>query len=484
MVNDPGPPVLLRTAGLGFTYPDGSPGLREVALEVRAGEVVLLLGANGSGKSTLLQCVVGLLPGEGIVEVCGTRLGPDTLREVRRAAGLVFQEPDDQLFCPTVLEDVAFGPLHAGLDPERARAIARETLHWVGLAGFEERVPHHLSHGEKKRVALAGVLALEPRLLLLDEPTAGLDPRSAMGLMEILERHRRQGKGILATTHDLHLVGELADRVIILGETRTVVASGPPGPILSDLALLTRHNLMHTHRHRHGDLVHAHPHSPLHAHAHDHSEGVAGEHAHGPHAEHAHDHDHNHTHDGARPRADSGHPPASASGRGGVDSAPGVPTSAPNPPAPVPGAGAGPASSPPAPAGRDLTSVGLAGETAADRRRRLDLLAGRASPFALLGLRLAEEAVARLDGRVERIRLACPTQGPCAAAIDGVQSLGGFSLGSGRLVLEPGTGIRVAAEGPGTCAVLAARADVLALLGRQPPDLDVSSARLADLIDA
>ena len=285
--------VRLRVNGLTYTYPDGSTGLRDLSLEVRSGEVVLLLGANGTGKSTLLRCIVGLLPGQGEIEVCVVRLAPKTLRAVRLVAGLVFQSPDDQLFCPTVIEDVAYGPLHQGLGPEDAREIAQDCLRQVGLAGFEERVPHHLSHGERKRVALAAVLALEPTLLLLDEPTAGLDPRSASSLMDILERYRAQGKAILATTHDLHMVGELADRVAILGEDRKLVAEGKPETLLADVDLLTRHNLMHQHRHRHGGLVHAHPHSPLHEHGHAH--GLAGT------TEHTHDtghtHDAGHTHD-------------------------------------------------------------------------------------------------------------------------------------------------------------------------------------------
>lgn len=265
----------VRVTGLSYQYPDGTPALRDVSFEAHSGEVVLLLGANGSGKSTLLQCLVGLLPGQGRVELCGIPLTPKTVRAVRLVTGLVFQSPDDQLFCPSVIEEVAYGLLQRGAEPEEARDAALEALAWVGMESLADRAPHRLSHGEKRRVALAAVLVMQPTVLLLDEPTAGLDPRSAMGLMKILDEYRSQGRVILATTHDLHLVGELADRVMILGENQTIAATGTPASVLGDTALLIRHNLLHEHRHRHGDEVHEHSHSPLHSHVHAHEPVVA-----------------------------------------------------------------------------------------------------------------------------------------------------------------------------------------------------------------
>lgn len=203
---------------LRYTYPDGTVALRGVNLEVEEGESVYLMGPNGSGKSTLLLHLNGLLlPQRGEVRVFGmdTRNG---VEEIRRRVGLVFQDPDDQLFMPTVFEDVAFGPLHLGLREREVRRRVREALRAVGAEGLEGRSPHHLSYGEKKRVAIATILSMEPQLLVLDEPTLGLDPWARREFLSLLRRLRR-GRTLVMAGHDLELM-ELCDRAFLLRRGR------------------------------------------------------------------------------------------------------------------------------------------------------------------------------------------------------------------------------------------------------------------------
>jgi cobalt/nickel transport system ATP-binding protein len=269
----------LEVLGLRFRYPDGTEGLRGLSFSVARGEAVGLLGANGSGKSTLLGTLTGVLRGEGTVRVLGVELSPKTLRETRKKIGVLFQDVDAQLFSPRVIDDVAFGPLNLGKTPAEAEQISRRALEQVGLAGYEPRTPHHLSFGEKKRVAIACSLALDPEILLLDEPTAGLDPKSASELLDILGDLKSRGKTILATTHDLHLATELCDRVLVIAKG-AVAVEGTPEKILGDRSLLEEHNLIHRHRHKHvkgpGKSLpmvqddHAHEHEHGHGHGHEH----------------------------------------------------------------------------------------------------------------------------------------------------------------------------------------------------------------------
>jgi cobalt transport protein ATP-binding subunit len=224
---------------LHFSYPDGRKALRGVSLFINPGEKTALVGPNGSGKSTLLLHLNGILRGEGEVHVCGKELTNESLRQIRALVGLVFQDPDDQLFSQSVYEDVAFGPLYMGLPKEELEQKVRQALEDVGMAGSEERVPHHLSEGEKKRVAIATVLSMDPEVLVLDEPTAGLDPRGRRELIQLL---RGLPQTMLVATHDMRMVAELFERTVIIDEGQ-VVGDGPTAQILAEPHLLERHGL-------------------------------------------------------------------------------------------------------------------------------------------------------------------------------------------------------------------------------------------------
>ena len=224
---------------LHYTYPDGQVALCGVTLYIAPGEKVALVGPNGAGKSTLLLHLNGILRGEGEVRVCGQPVNDETLGTVRAAVGLVFQDPDDQLFSPSVFEDVAFGPLYMGLDEEDILQRVERSLDAVGMLGVAQRAPHHLSGGEKKRVAMATVLAMDPEILVLDEPTAGLDPRTRRGLINLLGELPQT---MLVSTHDMGLVADGFLRTIVINEGR-VVADGPTDQLLADEALLEAHGL-------------------------------------------------------------------------------------------------------------------------------------------------------------------------------------------------------------------------------------------------
>ncbi len=229
--------ILLR--GLRYAYPDGREALRGLSLTVGCGEKVALVGPNGAGKSTLLLHLNGLLRGEGEVKVLGRPVIGEEIPHLRAEVGLVFQNPDDQLFSPTVFDDVAFGPLHMGLPAEEVRRRAAWALDQVGMAEAAPRMPHHLSLGERKRVAIATVLAMQPRLLLLDEPTAGLDPRARRDLITLL---KGLPQTMLVATHDMRLVAQLCNRVVVMDEGE-IVADGPADSLLYDAALMEAHGL-------------------------------------------------------------------------------------------------------------------------------------------------------------------------------------------------------------------------------------------------
>lgn len=229
----------LRVDNLTFRYPDGLAALRGISLLVEAGEKVALVGPNGAGKSTLMLHLNGLLQGEGQIAVAGLNMEKANFPVIRARVGMVFQNPDDQLFSPTVFEDVAFGPLHMGLPEEEVRRRVGQALGQVGMSDHGERLSHHLSMGQKKRVAIATVLAMQPAILVLDEPSGGLDPRGRRGLIELLQA---LSQTMLVSTHDMRLVQELFPRLVIMDEGR-IVADGPTQELLANKAFLEAHGL-------------------------------------------------------------------------------------------------------------------------------------------------------------------------------------------------------------------------------------------------
>ncbi len=224
---------------LTYTYPDGTIALSDVSLSIAPGEKVALVGPNGAGKSTLILHLNGILSGKGMVRVCNLEVVKENLGRVRSCVGLVFQSPEDQLFSPTVFDDVAFGPLYQGLPLAEVQQRVDEALEAVHMVGYKKRVSHHLSMGEKKRIAIATVLSMRPEVLVLDEPTGGLDPRSRRALIQLL---KELPLTMLASTHDMHLVSEVFPRMIILDEGR-VVANGPTLILMDDTKLLSAHGL-------------------------------------------------------------------------------------------------------------------------------------------------------------------------------------------------------------------------------------------------
>jgi len=231
---------LLETDNVTYTYPNGPAALAGVSVRIAAGSKTALVGPNGAGKSTLLLMLNGMLrPASGEVRFDGRPLAYDnrSLRDLRRRVGFVFQNPDVQIIAPTVEQDVAFGPVNLGLSPDAVRRAVRDALGYVGLRGYEKRPPHHLSGGEKKRVAIAGILAMEPAVLVFDEPTNTLDPASSEEVMELLDELASGGRTVLISTHDVELAYRWADSVILM-ERGGVLARGPPEEVFSDHGLL------------------------------------------------------------------------------------------------------------------------------------------------------------------------------------------------------------------------------------------------------
>jgi len=269
--------ALFELRGACYSYDDSRPALRDVWLMVRPGESLAVLGSNGSGKSTLLKMLDGLVhPTSGTFRAFGEEITRESLRDqdtshrFRRRVALVFQNPDTQLFSATVREEMAFGPLHLRLSPEEIEQRIADVAGMLDIEGLLDRHPFQLSGGEKRKVALASVLVVNPEVLLLDEPTSQLDPRSRGWLLDILSAIREAGKTLVMATNDLGTVPRLAQRAVVLNESHGMEATGPVGAILSDSRLLASVNVLHEHFHWHEGIRHAHGHCHDGAHAHDH----------------------------------------------------------------------------------------------------------------------------------------------------------------------------------------------------------------------
>jgi cobalt/nickel transport system ATP-binding protein len=230
---------LLNITDLHYSYPDGTPAVRGVSLSVARGQKVGLVGPNGSGKSTLLMCLNGLYTGQGQILLEGVELKPATLKQLRGRVGLVFQSPDDQLFMPTLADDLAFGPVNLGLAAAEVHTRVHEVAAQMGLEKLLDRAPHHLSLGQKRNAAIAAVLVMRPALLLMDEPSSNLDPRWRRRLIELLAS---LDVTLLLAAHDLDLVGGVCTRVVVI-DGGQVVADGPTGDILGDSKLMEAHGL-------------------------------------------------------------------------------------------------------------------------------------------------------------------------------------------------------------------------------------------------
>jgi cobalt/nickel transport system ATP-binding protein len=265
-----------------YTYLRKFVALKDVTLEIAMGEQVAIMGANGSGKSTLLSILNGLIyPTEGEYYAFGSPVTEDVFdsledneqrRYFRKKVGFVFQNSDVQLFCSTVFDEVAFGPLQLDLPKEEVKKRTEDVMAMVGISGLRDRAPHTLSGGEKKKVCLASVLSVNPDVLLLDEPTAGLDPRSQLWLIELLQELAKAGKTIITATHDLDIIEQISTRAIVFGEDHKVKVDTRSHEVMNDLELLISANLIHRHMHRHGKLTHQHLHAHDKEHSHEHSE--------------------------------------------------------------------------------------------------------------------------------------------------------------------------------------------------------------------
>ena len=237
--------IHLETKNLSFTYHDGTEALKNVNIQIKKGEKIAIMGPNGAGKSTLFSHFNGLTePTSGHVEVEGEKIifEREELLKVRQKVGIVFQDPNDQLFAPTVKEDVAFGPMNLGLEYDEVEKRIKESLEMVGMSGFEDKTPHHLSGGQQKRVAIAVIVAMRPDIMILDEPTAGLDPEGVDKVLDILDNLNKEGMSIVISSHDIEMVNQFADRIFVLYDGE-IIAEGDKNQIFSDKELLKKAHL-------------------------------------------------------------------------------------------------------------------------------------------------------------------------------------------------------------------------------------------------
>jgi len=269
--------LIFEIKNVAYSYLDKYAALKNINVEVRKGERIALLGANGSGKSTLLLMLAGLIfPTAGDIKFLGNTLSEEKVSDenfrkiFRRNVGIVFQNPDIQLFNSNVKDEIMFGLLQLGLPDDEMGRRFEDSVSLMAIKHLEDRHPQYLSIGEKKRVAIASVLAMEPDIFLLDEPTAGLDPRTARHLVDAINKLSEKGRTVITATQDIHIVSEIADRAIILSEEKTLVEDGRIHNILQDKELLERHNLIHSHIHTHEGKPHVHSHEhPDHHHPHE-----------------------------------------------------------------------------------------------------------------------------------------------------------------------------------------------------------------------
>lgn len=237
--------IQLSTENLSFTYPDGTQALKNINIKIEKGEKVAIIGPNGAGKSTLFSHFNGLTePTSGCVKIEGKPISfeKDELLKVRQKVGIVFQDPNDQLFAPTVKEDIAFGPMNLGLSYDEVEKRVEDALKMVGMENYEDKTPHHLSGGQQKRIAIAGIIAMKPELMILDEPTAGLDPDGVEKVLNIMNQLNEEGMTLIISSHDIDMISKYADKIFVLynGE---IIESGNKNKIFSDMKLLKKAHL-------------------------------------------------------------------------------------------------------------------------------------------------------------------------------------------------------------------------------------------------
>jgi len=264
---------IIRLENISYSYHDRIPALSDISLEINEGDSLVIIGANGSGKSTLLHIMDGLIyPSSGRFFFRGNEVSEKSLKDkgllrfFRERVGYVFQDPDTQLFCPTVMDELLYGPLQIEIGEEEAMERASEVMELLNIEALRGRPSYMLSGGEKKKVAIGSVLTMNPEVLLLDEPTSGLDPRSQVDLIDIIQRLKGSGKTIITATHDLSIVEDISERSIILGEDHRILKEGISHEIMKDRDILLNANLIHKHPHRHTWFVHEHSHYAEHEH--------------------------------------------------------------------------------------------------------------------------------------------------------------------------------------------------------------------------
>lgn len=261
---------LFELKNIHYSYLGKFPALCGIDMDIEKGSKIGILGANGSGKSTLLQMLDGLIfPDQGSINFSGRDLSERAFQEeefmrfFRSKVGFVFQNPEVQLFCPTVEEDIVFGPLQLGMDKIEIKKRLANLVDLLNISNLLERPPFRLSIGEKRKVAIASTLIMSPEVLILDEPTAGLDPLTSRQIVDIIIQANQEGKTIITATHDLHIIEEIADTIFVFNSDKKIARSGLAGEILSDREFLKKHNLVHIHYHKHKDKIHTHPHEHL-----------------------------------------------------------------------------------------------------------------------------------------------------------------------------------------------------------------------------